>query len=301
VEIVRPHWSSSSFLTYVGGGSVLVGAIAALAYLAGRYGAAGYASWSLLIFAVLLAIALGLRGSDPIAGGVFAFVTVLAFVLFVAALWRWFGWIGLDTKSGSLFGGFHGGALSLELIAALAAAVVLRVFRFPLIVALVVLFSWVFVTDFISDGGDWSTIVTIGFGLVLLGIGLKVDASERRPYGFWLHFGAGLFVGEGLLQFWHSGDRRWTFVVIVGLAYIAVAAWTGRSSWSVFGYIGLLSAAGHFTVEWWLSGLPFLPRGHGAHHPWAPAIVFAVLGFVLVGLGLGVSRRERRPPRPSGA
>lgn len=191
------------------------------------------------------------------------------------------------------------GFLSLELITVVASFVVLRRFRFPLVMYVLVEALGLFVVDLLSDGGSWSAVVLIAFGLALLAAGLIVDAGDRRPYGFWLHLGAGVAIGGSLLYFWHSGAWQWSLIAVGGLLYIWLAAATGRSSWAVLGYIGLLASATHFTADWWLSGLPFLPQAHG-HRPWVPPLVFALLGFGVVALGITVGRRERQSPLPSG-
>jgi len=38
--------------------------------------------------------------------GVFAFISVIAFVAFISALWKWFGW-GTSSPTSSSFSGFH--------------------------------------------------------------------------------------------------------------------------------------------------------------------------------------------------
>jgi hypothetical protein len=298
MEIVRPRWSSSTFLIYAGGWTVLIAAASAVAYLSGQYGDAAFAAWALFIFAVLLTIGLWLRPRHQIAGGVFAVTALAMFVVFVAALWTWFGWVNASTN-GSPIKGFHVGLLSLELIAIVAGFAVLRAFRFPFLMYFIVEALGLFVVDLLSDGGSWSAVVAMAFGLVLLAAGLIVDAGEGRPYGFWLHLGAGIAIGGALLYFWHGGDWHWSFIAVGGLVYIWLATATGRSSWAVLGYLGLFAAATHFTADWWLSGLPFVPQAHG-HQPWVPPLVFAVFGFLVVGIGIAVSRREQRSPLPSG-
>ena len=71
MEILKPRWSSSSFLVYAGGFTIAVAASYALTYLASQYGAAAYAAWSLLVLAVLLALALVWRDRSALTAGVF--------------------------------------------------------------------------------------------------------------------------------------------------------------------------------------------------------------------------------------
>jgi hypothetical protein len=300
--VVKPRWTSASYLVYAGAFVVLGSATASVSYLAGHYGSGGLAGWALLIFAVLLAVALGLRRQgNGLAAGVFAFVAVDAFGILVGSLWSWWGW--LDTSSGSSlslgsdgamveasssspFSGFDLGSLSLELLVLAAAISAARRFRHPLPVWTATVAGWVLVADVISNGGNWSAVVTLFIGLVYLAIGRSLDGGPRDAYGFWFHLTAGLLIGGTLLYWWHSGDFRWSLICVGALVYIALAYRTRRSSWAVLGSLGLAAAAAHFSTEWSHTTIDFFGDDGGIARPWAPIVVFAVLGFLLVALGL---------------
>lgn len=290
MNILKPYWSSSTFLVYAGGATVLGAASSALGYLSSQYGAGAYAAWALLVFAVLFAIAAALRPARRVAAGVFAFVAVIAFIALLAALWKWFGW---NPGAGrSPFDGFHVARLGLELLVIVAAVAALRSFRAPLLVSIVAATSYLFVTDLISNGGNWSAWVSVVVGLVLLLVGVTLDAGVRRPYGFWVHVVAGATFGGALIFFWHSGNWRWALVAVASAVFVRIAVATRRSSWAVFGALGLLTAATHYTVEWWHRGLPFIGGTPGEPRGWVPGLVFAITGFLLVLLGFAASRRE---------
>ena len=92
---------------------------------------------------------------------------------------------------------------------------------------------------------------------------------------------------------------------------MAVGTRLARSSWTVFGALGLFMVATRQSIVW--AGVPsvahqvvpfapaqttrFVPAG--PHHSWAPIVVFAVLGFLYVALGIVASRR--RPAAPIAA
>jgi hypothetical protein len=292
VEVVHPRWSSGSFLVYAGGLTVLGATGAWLTYLATTAGEAGYAGWSLLVLILLAAAATAFRRTaHPVVAGVLAFVAVIAFVAFLSALWTWFGWESGASTSSS-FRGFHLARLLLELLWLAAAVVAIRTFRFPLLVTQVVLAGWIVVTDLLSNGGSWSAVVTLLVGLCYLAVAFVVDAGAGRPYGFWLHVGAGLLIGGSLLWFWHGGNIEWALIAIAGVAYVFFSQVAGRSSWAVFGAIGLLLASVHFALEWTHVRLIFFSGGSAADRPWVSPLVFTCLGFVLVGLGLALGRRS---------
>jgi hypothetical protein len=310
MDVVKPRWSSASFLVYAGVLTVGSAATYALVYLAIEYGDAAYAGWAALITAALVAIATAARRRNRLVAGVFAFVSVGAFIGFVAALWLWFGW-GVGNAP---FGGFDVSRLGAVLLILLFAVAQAGRFRHPLLAFPVVLLSWFFVTDLISNGGSWTAVVTLVIGLVLLAAGMAIDRGARRPYGFWVQAGAGLAIGGPLLYWWHSGDFRWALIAVGGLVYVWLATTTGRSSWAVLGAWGLAAAATHFASEWSSGATSVigtsvpLPGATSTYQPslsfgnprfWVPPLVFAFLGFLFVALAAYVSRRERRSPRPS--
>jgi hypothetical protein len=309
VKAVRVPWSSASFLAYVGGLTIL-GAVGSLLNAeADQHGSAGLVGWALLVFLVVTAFALSARGRrHRVTAGLLALSSVASFVVLLGALLDWFGW--LASVDDSLFRGFRVSLLFLELALVVAAAVAMRLFEFPLLVFVVAAGTWVFFTDLLSGGGDWSAVVTLLVGLGLLAAAVTVDFGDARPYGFWLHVVAGLTIGGGLLWFFHDGDWEWILVAIAGLLYAAVGDRLLRSSWVVLGAWGILQAAGHFAAKWSEDVLalsltsfylfPFLladafdETGEGrSNHPWASALIFAVTGALFVLIGLLIARRRR--------
>jgi hypothetical protein len=289
VGVRKPVWTSSSFLLDAGGLIVLAAAVWSLGYLAGQYGSGAFAGWSLLVLVVLAAIAVGFRRSGRwIAAGVFAVAAVIAYAVFIGALEQWFGW--LPDNRGSAFGGFNVPVLLIEVLTLFAAFVAMLVFSFPLLAAIVAGTAWFFVTDLISGGGNWSAVVTFLVGLFFMGVAAAIDRTSRRPYGFWMHVAAGLLIGGSLIYFWHSSDANWALVAVAGIVYIGFAAGLRRSSWAVLGTVGLFLSAAHFANEWSGGVLSFF--GNDVRRDWAPLVVFAVLGFLLVLLGLGLERRR---------
>ena len=186
----------------------------------------------------------------------------------------------------------------------------LRTFRFPPFVFAVAAASWFFVVDLISGGGNWSAIVTIGVGLAFLVAAVSVD-SGSRTYGFWLHVASGLAIGGGLLWFFHDGDFDWLLIAVAALLYVALGDALVRSSWVVLAAWGLLQVTTHFAEKWadvgvlglFPLGLPVsvlrLRRVRSAQGTrLGRAISYAVLGVVLIGIGLLIARRRRSWSRP---
>jgi hypothetical protein len=300
---VRVPWSDASFLAYFGGLTILVAAVALLTVEAGEHGTGGFVPWSAIVFAVLTVLALvSRRGGHLVSAGLFALSAVVSFVVFFGALLDWFGW--LPPPNGRSFEGFHFWLLILEFSAVVAATVALRAFNFPLLVFFLAASAWFFVTDLLSNGGDWSAIVSILYGLFLLNLAVRADGRGSRIYGFWLHVVAGLTIGGGLLWFFHDGDFDWIVIAFVALGYIALGNRLVRSSWVVVAAWGLLQVTTHFAEKWAeVQFLAFFPLGlfffpffgfyeESKHHTWAAPLAYAVLGLVLIGIAQLLVRRR---------
>jgi hypothetical protein len=150
--------------------------------------------------------------------------------------------------------------------------------------------GWFFVTDFVSNGGGWSYVVTLLVGLAYLMAG----SVSRKPSAFWLHLVSGVLIGATLLHWWHSSDTDWALISAASLVYVAISYMTKRSSWAVLATVGFVGATIHYLFSTAdhrpVGGIPFLsvPSISG----WSPSVAFACLGFWLVLLGLAGRRRR---------
>jgi hypothetical protein len=294
VKAVRARWASASFLAYAGAFTVLIALFSLLGVISSEHGKGAFAGWTVVFFLVIEACAFALkRRGRPVAAGLFAFVAVGMFGVMLGAFFDWFGWLH---GGGAPFSGFHVGLLAVELLTLVAAFAALRVFRFPLIVAIIAGLGWYFVTDLLSSGGNWTAVVTLLVGIVLLLVGFSLDGGDSRPYGFWVHFVAGLTVGGSLLYFWHSGDFRWTLIIIASLVFIGIGIGSAakRSIWTVLGAIGLALATGHFALD---RGINLSGEQVSRPENWVGPVAYLCLGFFYVLLGLMLSRRGKAAER----
>jgi len=298
----KPIWTSATFLVYTGGLTVLLGGVAALAYLSATYGSGAEAGWALLILVILYGIAHALRIRErPIAAGIFAFASVIAWAAFVLQLFEWWGW---DVNA-SIEHWSWSRTLAILLILA-AAADDLRRFRFPFIALISAFFGWLLVVSVLPAGGSWTAVWALLVGLMYLLAG----TIRREPSAFWLHLVGGLLVGGAILYWFHTSDGDYAVVSIVAFVFVITAYATKRSSWAVLGTIGFFLATIHYIV-----GSPtqlaegFFGVGGGQRcistptgqtctsfgatpvSPWSPALAFGLLGFFLVLLGMFGRRR----------
>ncbi|HKD94527.1 MAG TPA: hypothetical protein VKB43_07435 [Gaiellaceae bacterium] len=292
---IKPIWNSSTFLVYTGGLTVLFAGIGALEYLATQYrGHGAQTAWALLIFFVLLAIAMILlMGGRPIAAGIFAFSSVIAWTILVGLAFTWWGWT--NSAAWGDFGRWSWARLFFELLILFFALAALRVFRFPFIALVSSIVGWVFVIDLISSGGTWTQIVSFVVGLLYFLVGAVSD----KPSAFWLHFIGGLLVGVPLLIWCHTSTFDFAVIAFFSLVYIAVAHATRRSIWAVYGTIGFFIATVHFLVgsptEIAQNAVLGQPPSISA---WSFPLGFGLLGFWLVLLGMLGRRVKDTPPAP---
>jgi hypothetical protein len=163
--------------------------------------------------------------------------------------------------------------------------------------------GWLFVVDLISGGGDWTAVVAILVGLVLVAIGAAVEPA----YGFWVHFVAGLSIAGAFLYFWHSSGWEWILIAFVAVFLLLLAAGLARANYAVLAAILLFLAWSHF-VEDWLDASspvppgilpiapeddPFADSGTGGGDVWQRALLYGLYGVALVAIGIWLDRRRR--------
>jgi hypothetical protein len=288
VTVNRARWATGPFLGYAGALIALAASVSWLSVIDSNHSQGVLAGWSVLFWFVaeVLALALLARGRRVVAG-LLGFVGLGLFAVMVGSFFSWFGWLPSDKP----LGGFHLGLLFLELLVLIAAAIDLAIFKFPLFMVVIAGLGWYFATDIVSSGGNWSAWVTLFIGLFLFVLGLGLDGGDTRPYGFWVHVVAGATIGGALLYWWHSSDFQWALIIIVGLLFMAVGAGIRRSSYGVFGTIGLVLATGHYSLGETF-GLGSEPR---APTTWAGPVAFLCLGLFLMLVGMMLWRRGETP------
>jgi hypothetical protein len=291
VREIKPIWTSSTFLVYTGGLTVLIGgALVGLAYLATQFHGRGQiTAWALLMLVALYAIAvLLLLAGRPIAAGIFAFSSVIAWIALLGVSFTWFGW-----TNGSFgdFGRWSWSRLAFEILILIVALAVLRIFRFPFIALVSTIVGWVFVIDLVSAGGTWTQAVSFVIGLVYFLAG----SVSSKPSAYWLHLIGGLLVSVPLLIWCHTSTFDFAVIAFMSLVYVAVAHATRRSSWVFFGTIGFFIVTVHFLVG---SPSGIAKDAVNGQPPeisaWSIPLGFGLLGFWLVFLGL-LGRRLREP------
>lgn len=293
-DAVRPIWSSSSVLVYVGGFVALLATIGLLGIAQDDGGDWALAGAAALACATAVALALALqRAARAIAAGVAATLAAVFAGATAGGLLSAVGALDADT------GDYQPATLAVEAVLVATALLGLRRFRAPLLVLPIAGTVWFAIADLGSlgsaeDAGEW---LSVAAGALLIGAGIALDRIGRRPYAFWPHAVGGLALGGALAVL--AGDDAWVLTALLGLAFVATAFLLARSSYAVLGAVGILLATTFFAVDpgGVLGGfLPFGPPPEGdGLEGWQVALSYLVAGLVLA--AIGVAGRLSRLPR----
>jgi hypothetical protein len=301
VNAVRVPWSGPSFLAYLGGFVVLLSILILLGQQGAEHGSGRITLLAFLLFAgLVVATGSAARTGHRVTAGLLSLSAVASLVIFAGALLAWIGWLADFDQP---LQGFHISFLALELLTIVAASAAWGALRFPPLVFVIAIATWYFTADLISGGGNWTAFVTIGFGLILL---MAAVAADPVP-AFWLHLAAGLFIGGGIVYFFHDGDSTldWIVIAVTGLLFIAVGNALVRSTWVVIGAFGILQSASYFADTWSginefsFPGFPVVlsffyyeaePRDIRA---WVSPLVLGVTGLIFMALALMLAYRRR--------
>jgi hypothetical protein len=192
-------------------------------------------------------------------GGLFAAMAVSVVPLVVYAFERLTGWWPEDQPRA--YEAFHQEILAswvaMELITIAVGIAVLAYVRFPLILAPVAFAVWYLSMDlaplfFGEDVTEDERIgVSIVVGLLMLASGLALDWREARRIAFWAHF-FGLLILLGTLcwlTFEHYDRLTWTLVTVVSFATALASIPLQRTTYVVFGALGLLATTCYWIHE----------------------------------------------------
>ncbi len=307
VHPLKPTWTSSTFLQYLGTGFALVSLASFFSVLQDEHGTWCLAGVSLLALVILLCLAaIAQRRGERIVAGLLSVVAILSWTILVGSLLDIVGFDLAPDVAGMRFfnTGLALGMLLLELIVIVGAALVLARFRFPLIVLVIAGVAWYAVMDLLEGvlgGGDTATaILALVIGLAFVGAAATMDGDGANPYAFWLHVVGGLSVGGAFLWFWHERTWEWLLILAISLGYIAAARVLGRSSYAVLGAVGLAGTATYFIEKWFSLGslVPYFSAEPESVDKWGRPLVYLALGAVFIGLGIVISLSRTTKPAP---
>jgi hypothetical protein len=305
---LKPTWSSSTFLQYLGTGFALVSLASFFSVLQDEHGSWCLAGVSLLGLSILLGLAVvAQRRGENIVAGLLSVVAVLCWTVLVGSLLDIVGFdLAPDVAAERFFNtGLAFGMLVLELLVIIGAALVLARFHFPLIVLIIAAVAWYAVMDLLEGvlgGGDTATaILALAIGLAFVAVAASMDGDGANPSAFWLHVVGGLSVGGAFLWFWHERTWEWLLILVISLGYIGVARVLGRSSYAVLGAVGLAGTATYFIEKWFSLGtlVPYFAAEPESVDKWGRPLVYLALGAVFVALGVVIGLSRATSPAPA--
>jgi hypothetical protein len=104
-----------------------------------------------------------------------------------------------------------------------------------------------------SPGGETRATTALVAGVLLVVVGIFLDAFGRRRDAFWFHVLGWLSVAAGLVFFATepSGDpeRGYIPMLVVGLLMLIAAGPMGRATWAVYGVLGFYAAIVYYLQQ----------------------------------------------------
>jgi hypothetical protein len=222
-------------------------------------------------------------------GGLCVAVAVTMAPLFVYGVQDSLGWWshGDPGDYRDFYRWIKGSWLPMELATIAAGLMALAFYRFPFITAPIAVALWFLSMDLVPwiFGEDWSSweqrrIVSLWFGLGMIGLAWWVDVKAREGFAFWLH----LF---GLMAFW--GGLSWSYsdselskaiYCLINIGLLGLSVFLQRRAYAVFGAIGVAVYLGHLANNVFEDSLLY---------PFALSFV----GLLILGAGLLYYRHQQ--------
>lgn len=239
---------------------------------AALFGAAGYA--------------LSRRASMLVPGGLLMAVAVCMTPLFVYGVDRQLGWWPVGDPGG--YAKFHlyinGSWVLMEACTILAAALALRLVRFPFLTAPAAYALWYMSMDVPRLFGatlPWHTEawITVGFGAAMLAIAFFTEGERAQDFAFWFYLFGLLCVTGGLMAL---GSGKQSGLILFGLlhgAFVLLSVVLQRRVFLVFGAIGIFTFLATEATHFFKDSLGF-------------TFSLTVIGVLMIAAGIFYKKHE---------
>lgn len=228
-------------------------------------GSGGVLVTALIYFAIALALGLWLRGRGYlVGGGLLVTVAVCLVPLITYTVEDMLGfWPATDPGSYSnYYPKVHASWIIMELVTMIAALVALLFVRFGFLMApfafTVWFFSmdvaaWILGRDLDHNTDAWIAVIV---GAITIVFGYVLDRTIHRPneprsedFAFWCYlFGLMMFWG-GLTSMDSDSEVNKFIYMLINVGLIAIAIWLRRSTFLVFGAVGVYSYIGYLAYQ----------------------------------------------------
>ena len=285
----RPRFDTAHLLWYTGA-LIVIGAMGLFSTLAfstwGGWGLASTAVVYALLFAILGHSLWQRQIKTP--GGLCIVVAVTMAPLFVFGVQDALGWWTHRDPGDyrDFYRWIKASWLPMEVATITAGLIALSFFRFPFLVAPIAVALWFMSMDLVPwvFGEEWDSweqrrVVSLWFGLGMLGLAWWVDVKARDDLAFWLH----LF---GLMAFWgglslteSDSELAKAIYCLINIVLLAAAIFFQRRAYAVFGAIGVAIYLQHLADQVFQDSLLY---------PFALSLV----GLLLLSAGLFFYRHQ---------
>ena len=257
-----------------------------------RFGGGGILAIS-LSYALGFMVAGGLLWRDKglkIPGGLLVTAAVCMTPLAVYGLERMTGlWLqGVPGEYEDFYGYIKGGWFPMEVATVGAGLFALRFFRFPFLTAPVAFALWFMSMDLTPliygrpyHEAQGYQVVSLVFGLLVLGGSYLVDRRTDGDYAFWGYlFGIFAFWG-GLTLLEGGSELDWLFYGLINAGLILLSVLLQRRVFVVFGAAGVFGYVGHLAWEIFEDSLLF-------------PFVLSAVGLAIIALGILYAKNREK-------
>ncbi|WP_323796790.1 hypothetical protein [Nisaea sp.] len=221
-------------------------------------------------------------------GGLWIAMAVALTPLFVYGLQRHFGLWAFDDPGEyrNFFRWIRGGWFAMEVATIAVAVLVLSRVRFPFLTAIIAFMLWYLSMDltpilFGSADFAWQErrLVSLVFGLVILGVAYSVDLRSRTDFAFWLYLAGATSFWGGLSLLDSSSELSRFGYFLINLVLILASVYLRRRIFIIFGAFGVIWYLGHLSLKIFPDEALF-------------PIALTVTGALVVLLGILLQRRH---------
>lgn len=187
-------------------------------------------------------------------GGLCLTVAVTMTPLFVYGIQDMLGWwTGADPGSyRDFFRWIRGSWLPMEAATIVVGLLALTFYRFPFLMAPIAVALWFMSMDLVpwffgEDWNDWDQrrIVSLWFGLGMIGLAWSVDIRSRNDLAFWLHLFGLMAFWSGLSLAYSESELSKAFYCLINIGLLAFSIFLQRRAYAVFGAVGIAGYLGH--------------------------------------------------------
>jgi hypothetical protein len=192
------------------------------------------------------------------------------------------------------YNGFHiwirGSWILMEITTILAGLVYLKFRKFPFLTAPISFAAWYLSMDiapilagrFNEPTWDERKLISLIFGLILIGIAFIYDKKTKGDFSFWFYlFGSLTFWSALGFMYWGNGEFGYFIYAAINLLMMLISLLLQRKVFMVFGSLGILGYLSHLAYNLFKDSISF-------------PLVLITIGLVTIFLGVFYQKNCRK-------